>query len=680
VPEPGSPKPGLQWHRIEDFTPGIYSQTDIGSTGSSSVGAVGNFPPGSADPYATYNCVALPTGGLGPLPAMAVKFNSVAKYFYTGTSASVQTVTAALSGGTASITTVAPMTQLHTGEVIYVTGLGATGVPNGPYTATVVGSTYIVSGASISSGAGYSGGASVAAGSVPSAYLTMMEINNNLSQPSVGPVVEIISGWEWDDGTNHMTTSWSSAAAVGSGFVFSASVNALAGFAGPPSSVLNGTTNIFGNPYPYWTRMWPVASVATVNPGYPALAFPQTSTWITGLGGPVVYLYAYPNPTNLSAFAPLRLSIDGGQVITHQNRVLALNAGFSATWPQGAGTWNVFTNEQINYTDPPNSTTFGYQNTFFGVEEPFGYGAMGSISAGELFLVKQFGGGLVVSGDIVNPTATYFPGVQPTFGIYGRCDSGSDGLFYGSYQSGMWLWNGGNTSQKISEQLDDNFFYPAAAPPAINNGPTNYGFYVRTVAEKMYVSNNWVYDMMTNSWWTYYPRPGQDPNNTGYNLYYYGIYNASTTYAAPLQISNADTTWLLQFNQTAPAQYWSWKSNPIMLQKNPGRTVDAREVVARFSVATASASPIATISVFANGHKVGQVTTNPGQITATPTDIRLPIGRGVTAGSNPYAAQDLTVQVYATDQGYGNQAAPIMHYIDIAYRERTHEPTTGVAS
>lgn len=52
----------LQWLRINDFSPGIRHKTlRVGHTSSP-------FPLGAADAAETYRCIALPGGGLGPLP------------------------------------------------------------------------------------------------------------------------------------------------------------------------------------------------------------------------------------------------------------------------------------------------------------------------------------------------------------------------------------------------------------------------------------------------------------------------------------------------------------------------------------------------------------------------------------------------------------------------------------
>ena len=53
-------------------------------------------------------------------------------------------------------------------------------------------------------------------------------------------------------------------------------------------------------------------------------------------------------------------------------------------------------------------------------ENPFGYGAWGSISASELFLVKNRQGGVVIQGDLNSPTVTSRCPASPSYGVMSR--------------------------------------------------------------------------------------------------------------------------------------------------------------------------------------------------------------------------------------------------------------------
>ncbi len=255
-----------------------------------------------------------------------------------------------------------------------------------------------------------------------------------------------------------------------------------------------------------------------------------------------------------------------GQVVCYGNRILCL-AGVNFGWPAGGG---FDTNEEINFTDPPNSAFFGFQQTVLAAEDPFGYGGASSVSAGELFIIKKRGGGVVVTGDIFSPNVTFLPGVQPTGGMYGQAGAGSVGVFYCSLQNGAWLWNGGNTSQKISTQLDENFFLP---PEFTTMGGNNYGYFVQCIGDKAYFSNNWMYDMTLGSWWKYFP----DESQNGRNYFWVNPVSGRYIYAGVLSFTGTGV-FMAQFDTQTPAQTYQWCSLPLALA-SPFQVSDIREVV-----------------------------------------------------------------------------------------------------
>ena len=322
-------------------------------------------------------------------------------------------------------------------------------------------------------------------------------------------------------------------------------------FSAPP----NGEATILEIPY---------GPVAVFPSGGPAQAAQGGTT-----GG---QLYMYPDPANRSAFGVFPMMANPGasvtgQTIVHQSRIL-VSAGVTYTYPAGSG---FDTNENLNFTDPPLSASMGNQQTVLAAEEPYGYGAGGSISAGELFLAKKRGGGVIVTGDIVSPQVTILPGVQPTGNFYGNGASTPMGFVYCSLDNGAWVWNGSNTSQKISANLDDGFFLPPEFGTTLASN--NYGFYVSSFGDKLYFSDNWLYDTRNGSWWTYYPRP----NNGGANLFWVQPVNGNFVYAGALSIVN-DGTFLYRFDPSTPSQNYQWQSLPLKLTA-PNHRSDIREVV-----------------------------------------------------------------------------------------------------
>lgn len=464
--------------------------------------------------------------------------------------------------------------------------------------------------------------------------------------------IEIFSIIEYDNGTNHFWNaySWDSD---------SDSFNSIV------STEEASAAGVFGSPYPAMTRVAPTNPTTT--DGNPVIVFPN--------GGPASdtndstgQLYLYPDPSNPTAYGAKELITEtddvfssiSGPVILWQSRILVL-AGTGYGWPAGGG-FN--TNENINYTDPPNSENYGFQKTVFETEAPYGYGTGGSISAGELFLVKKRGGAVMVTGDLNSPDVTYLPGVQSTGAIYGRGDSGLAGFFYCSADNGAWLWNGSNTAEKISQQLDDDFF-------TVANNPGGYGFFVECIGDKAYFSNNWVYDMRTNSWWRLHPTTAQDAEE-GLDLFWYNGVGGTDIYAGVLTFEGSDQNYAFQFSQNTPVESWQWKSLPIPVTN--ARLIEPRIIVVRASSNNGNENSQITVTYFNQGEEVGSVTTPEGSIQPWPSMIRMPMQR--TTDSVPFQAIDFTLLIEAV----GNDAAaPNLWSVGIGYNQRQHQTTTPSA-
>jgi hypothetical protein len=371
----------------------------------------------------------------------------------------------------------------------------------------------------------------------------------------------------------------------------------------------------------------------------------------------------YPAPATPTSYTPLKLITDGtpqsisGMILVHQFRVVVLsNTPFS--WPLGgANAWAV--NDVINFTDPANGDVYPAQTTtgqmlIAASEEPFGYGCGGSISAGELFLVKRRGGGVIITGDLFAPTSiTYLPGVQPTGGGYGNADSGIQGLFYCSIDNGVWVWNGSNTSQKISQQLDDSFFMTPDAAIYLS-------WYVRCIGDKVYFSNNWLYDTRTGSWWKYAPDATQGGTS------YFWIQNVDGTgfYVSPLTFQNSNINFLHRFDFNTPAQHYQWRSSPLRLS-GQDRVADIREIVVRASCSGSHGA--VTLRVLDKGATVWGPYTQTGTVDAGPDIIRF----------NAAALGVSEPQVQINVDNSSSDDMPVVHSISVKYRERAHQGVTN---
>jgi hypothetical protein len=448
---------------------------------------------------------------------------------------------------------------------------------------------------------------------------------------------EIVSIDEQDDGTHHYVRAVSFLPA------FFPVFNTITG----PTETVASTPGFFGAPYPAFTRM----TVSGSGNPPPVLVFPTAV--LTDTNGASGNMWVYPSLSAPTTYATTNLIAPGGsttgQLICYGNRVIGM-AGLSYSWPSGGG---IGTNENFNYTDPPESSGFGNQKSVLSIEAPWGYGAWGTQSVGELLLVKKYGGGVILNGDINTPTsAIRIPGLQPTGNFVGRAGQTPIGLIYCSQNRGAWLWNGGNTSQKISQNISDSFFDLETG----NITSNNYGFFVESWQKWIMFSNNVILDTDSNAWWTLYPRKGVNlAPLVGRNIFWYTLtQNGNQMVCAPL-ICNAGTeAWATVFDNTFPSQTYQWQSLPIHVTPNADHVIDVRQVVVRASDPTNTGA--ATVQVTIGSFSA----TSTIAIPTTPVPIRFNVGNGAQ-GLN-----DIIVTMVA-----GNtQAAPIIHSIDIGYRVR----------
>jgi hypothetical protein len=616
----------LEWVHIDDFTPGVYDNSFI-SLAEPKLSA----PLGSADAIATFCCAAIGANGLGPLPAL---------------------------------------TQ---------TGVYPTGLP----------------------------------GSSSVAYVTGFQVNPGLNAVED----ELILIFESDDGTHHYVEGYS--------VIPPSTLNTILSTTNPTTS-----GGIFGAPYPSWTRMnlgYAVASCTTtagsdtvttasnfvaagvvvgslvsgpgipdgtvvlevvsttvivisqlailsgtvtlifVNSGTnpsPILVFPgSVSTDGAGVSG---HLYIYPPILAPTTFAVQDLIVSHssvtGQVICYGSRVICL-VGQTYPWPAGGG---INTNENINFTDPPQSSSYGDQATILTVETPWGYGAWGTMSVGELMLIKKYGGAIIMYGDVDNPSSViWMPGVESVGDFVGKAASTVMGLIYCSEQRGAWIWNGGNTSQKISGQLRDSFYDATSGSGLLSN---NYGFCVSSWQDWILFSNNYMYNSDTGSWWVLYPAEANGTGSVpGHTMWWWipGRFG-NTMYSAPIRFGTAvglNRNWFYKFDDEVPAPHWQWQSLPIHVDANADRVLDVRQVIVRLSDPSNSGNATATVTI--NGTALGTT----AAIGLEPTAFRFNVGTGARG------IHDIIVLINGDNAVSGS--SPILHSIDVGYEVRAGVPVSN---
>lgn len=545
----------LQFLDLDDFSPGIYSNSDIAfSTPPNTVPGPFAAQSGAADASQTWQCIALAGGGLGPLPGVVGSFT--------------------------------------------LAELGITSPPVAGYVAGLIN--------------------------------TLVDIQD-----------EFVVFMEWATGGNNYVDVWSGVRGTGVG-------NSL--YTDNQASAAGG--GIGGAPFMFATRVAPSNPTTTI--GQLVIAIPYYN---------VGDILLYPDPSAPTSFGVYDFSATNANTIFgHQSRIVSLE-NVTLSWPAPASLNT--NNDAINYTDPPNSETYPAltPGIIFVAEQPYGYGAWGSISAGELFLVKCRGGGVVVSGDINNPTVTFLPGVRPTGAIAGHADSNEAGLFYCVYNGGTiepggggaHLWGGGNVSQKISNQLDDNFF--VVTNPILSR---QFSYFCKRWSSYMMFSNNWLFDQGTNSWWRFL-------NPSIASCYWIADgFQDNMFYSAITEVASDATVFLYQFDKTIPASSWQWQSLPIRVTED--RYVDLREVYVRYS------NPYGGTGSFTM--QVSAIDQAGNVINAEPFTWNSAVNRPQPQRFNIRCqSEDITVRI-AVQANTAGQPAPVVHSLSFGYHGRQHAGAT----
>jgi hypothetical protein len=404
-------------------------------------------------------------------------------------------------------------------------------------------------------------------------------------------------------------------------------------------------------------------AVSRMNPSSPFLT-PGTPVVVTAWAPPGFaadqHVWAFPDPSEPSDTEVIDLCVPNrptntgetnvGDILGHQGRIVMLEYLTNAF---GARAGDLIpTNEQISFSDPANSFdafgggspyTIGIQQQVFAQEFPNGYGAWGSISAGELFLVKHQGGGVLVTGDIASPTVTRLPGVVSTGGMTCRAASTPLGLFYYARFSGVYIWRGADTSDKISQNLEDDFIFYSPGPDKF----VNTAVQIQEWADWVVTTNGFLYDTISGGWWRL-------DNPATYIPQWFGRgFFADDLYAIPCRLNNTTKTGAVRkYNRRTPAHTYSWQSQPIPRYVN--RLAEEREYV----LVAEGAGTVVVSATNIDGSTGGtetQTFTLPAQAASQQVRLRLPcLAKGY----------DITVKIVATGSG-GSGAAPIVHSIAV---------------
>lgn len=361
----------------------------------------------------------------------------------------------------------------------------------------------------------------------------------------------------------------------------------------------------------------------------------------------------YPGTTAPTTDTTETLVITGTNAVrlcAHQDRILAVvNSSIQAF---GAKTSIGY--EEIRATKTNDYSTDSGQDAIFVNENPSNIGAMVSMNANELIVIKNIGGGYIARGDVAtSPTIVRLPGI-PSADVNHIPVAIPGAVVYGN-QQGVWELRGTNAAC-ISDQLDGRFWIPTGVANPGGQGSAGKYQYLGSVGSFAYlhpyifVPNGFFYDIRTKSWWRL--------NAT--NNY---AWAASTSEGYMLCVPSSFTSgqsiadWWDIHNGVAS---YSWQSHPLPITQT--RTMELQKV-------TLLAQPSNT-TVGGTVSLIFESYTSNGQVQMQPVNFTIPASQTVIAQTYKVGIQgyDMTVRIIANSAD-GTSPAPRIYRVNLGFAE-----------
>jgi hypothetical protein len=351
---------------------------------------------------------------------------------------------------------------------------------------------------------------------------------------------------------------------------------------------------------------------------------------------------------------PLKSAYWGGRMV------------FMTPAPNQAGLFTLF---DSLYTSDIQATTNIIGPEFFEPENGGQIGAWGSVSTGEFFIIYQGGGCVLIYGDIQNPSqAVYMPAVTGTGQAIGPAVPTSIGSVYVTDLAGAYVWNGGNTSQKISNQIPDNSLIrtPTNFAPGTFLPPLFGQSNIKTWQDWVMFPNNWLYDTITQSWW-------QIESQSVYSFQVYAgqagavanFYGTPANATVPSGGPSSVTVPLMQFNRNVPCSSYLWVSNPIA---EPGSLL---ELAAVELCASNMTSTSCTVTITPTGAATSTIPAPINQNTSQSITFTIPPNTAAYRQAQPLGFRDYNIIVSVSAMNLTSNAAPTIHEITFGVRAQS---------
>lgn len=370
-----------------------------------------------------------------------------------------------------------------------------------------------------------------------------------------------------------------------------------------------------------------------------------------GIGTTHGFAFMAPHPSGAGTKVYVLPSQQYPQAIfTHQDRV-----GFLMRTIRAGGNGTETLLDGVFYTPPFDAAGLSYTNgaveTMVAGEMTSLCGVVASVSTDDLLMIKHHGGGLLMRGDLNGATVVRLRHIQPTLGISSTGVNTPLGFVYGS-RAGVYLWGGGETTDKLSNQIDGFFWNHAVGGEKYEAHRARFGYLDPWVM----VPNNYVFDTRSKSWW----RIADPADRTGVP---YNVYTTDPTsgnlLAFPYKLTATQNVVWDVLDPTVLSSNYSWRSQPIV--ETQDRVTPFVEV--GLVASTGSNTAACTVTITLTGLNADGVELPP----STATFVFTGNGRGVPvvkhkALSQAFNAQYVQVRIEASA---ATGAAPKIHSVKL---------------
>lgn len=334
------------------------------------------------------------------------------------------------------------------------------------------------------------------------------------------------------------------------------------------------------------------------------------------------------------------------KMVAHQGRVALFPLSF---YPHGDNQSVVVTGEAFYWTKVNKITEvaesagspMGFYDGRFQSEDPTGWSCIVSITANEFFLMKARGGATVIRGDLDDPTVINLPNVVGCGFAENQGTPSPVGLVYCTENGGVYTWQGGDTSEHISPNMEDSFWEPIVDPDGdFYRSPSNNSSWRSWVV----IPNGWLFDTDHGGWWRY-----GDPDMPVFAWHDTDV-SGRWLYAATPRFTPNDTSIIWEFDRRVLRNDYSWKSHPMFTSMD--RQFEAREIV---------------LSSVGHGEVKITVHTKDGQKKQVKFEVDNDYPESARLN---LSVKGTHLQVQIESQGFEGHEAPVVHEVRMGVQPR----------